>query len=351
MAIGGGHDTPALQEETLGQDTGIVFALAVVLAYVYAFVGGFTDAANAIATSVGSRVLSPRAAVVLAGAFNLLGGLTGTAVALTIGKGLVDPSALSLTTVVAGLGGAMTWSLLTYRLGIPVSETHGLIGGLVGAGIATAGVGVIQWQGLTKTLVAIVASPTLGFIGGLTIIVAIYWALHNKPRGHVMPVFRHLQRASAAFMAFSHGRNDAQKPMGVLAMALALHYGWKDVTVPIWIVLSCASVAAVGTAYGGWRIIRTLGMRMTALDPVQGFAAETSGSAVILAASELGIPISTTHAITSSILGVGAARRLSAVRWGVTLRIFVSWVLTLPCTILLGAVALWALGSVLPLLK
>jgi PiT family inorganic phosphate transporter len=215
------------------QETGVVFELAVLLVYVYAFVGAFTDAANAIATSVGSRVLSPRAAVVLAGGFNLLGGLSGAAVALTIGKGLVDPSALSLITVVAGLVGAMTWSLLTYSLGIPVSETHGLIGGLVGAGIATAGVGVIQWQGLSKTLVAIVASPTLGFIGGSAIIVAIYWSLYKKSRGRVMPVFKHLQRASAAYMAFSHGRNDAQKPMGVLAMALALHYGWKDVTVPI----------------------------------------------------------------------------------------------------------------------
>jgi inorganic phosphate transporter, PiT family len=334
----------------MGQETGLVFALAVVLAYVYAFVGGFTDAANAIATSVGSRVLSPRAAVVLAGSFNMLGGLSGTAVALTIGKGLIDPSALSLTTVVAGLAGAMTWSLLTYRIGIPVSETHGLIGGLVGAGIATAGISVIQWQGLSKTLVAIVASPTLGFIGGLAIIVAIYWTLHKKPRGHVVPVFKHLQRASAAYMAFSHGRNDAQKPMGVLAMALALHYGWKEVTVPTWIVVSCASVASVGTAYGGWRIIRTLGMRMTALDPVQGFAAEVAGASVIQGASELGIPISTTHAITSSILGVGAVRRLSAVRWGVTRRIVLSWILTVPATMLLGAAALWVLRAVLPLL-
>jgi inorganic phosphate transporter, PiT family len=189
---------------------------------------------------------------------------------------------------------------------------------------------------LSKTLVAIVASPTLGFIGGSAIIVAIYWSLYKKSRGRVMPVFKHLQRASAAYMVFSHGRNDAQKPMGVLAMALALHYGWKDVTVPIWIVLSCASVAAVGTAYGGWRIIRTLGMRMTALDPVQGFAAEVAGASVIQGASELGIPISTTHAITSSIIGVGSARRLSAVRWGVTRRIFLSWVLTVPAAMLLG---------------
>jgi PiT family inorganic phosphate transporter len=328
----------------------LLFALAVVMAYVYAFVGGFTDAANAIATSVGSRVLTPRAAVLVAGAFNLLGGLTGTAVALTIGRGLVDPSVLVLPTVVAGLAGAMSWSLMTYRLGIPVSETHGLIGGLVGAAIATAGVRVIEWRGLGKTLVAIGASPTLGFIGGIVLIVLIYRAFHDRPRGRMMPVFRQLQRASAAYMAFSHGRNDAQKPMGILALTLALHYRWEQVTVPLWIVLSCASVAAVGTAYGGWRIIRTLGMRMTALDPVQGFAAEVSGATVIQAASELGIPISTTHAITASILGVGAARRLSAVRWGVTLRIVLSWVLTVPATIGLGALFMVVLARLLALL-
>ncbi len=328
-----------------------VFGLTVLLAYVYAFVGGFTDAANAVATSVGSRVLTPRAAVLVAGVFNLLGGLTGTAVALTIGKGLVDPSVLSLTTVVAALAGAMSWSLFTYRAGIPVSETHGLIGGVVGAGIATAGTDVIRWDGLTKTLVAIVASPSLGFIGGLGLLIAIYWAFHRRPRARVMPAFTHLQRLSAAYMAFSHGRNDAQKPMGVLAMALALHFGWKEVHVPLWVVLSCASVAALGTAYGGWRIIRTLGLRVTALDPVQGFAAEVSGASVIQFASELGIPVSTTHAITSSILGVGAARRLSAVRWGITLEIFLSWLLTLPVTITLGALFMWLLRAILPAVR
>jgi inorganic phosphate transporter, PiT family len=256
----------------------VLFGFAVLLVYVYAFVGGFTDAANAIATSVGARVLSPRAAVAVAGGFNLLGGLTGTAVALTIGRGLVDPAVLSLATVVAALLGTMAWSLLTYRLGIPVSETHGLIGGLVGAGVATAGPGVIQWQGLTKTLMAIVASPTLGFLGGVALIVAIYRILFHRRRGRIIPVFKHLQRASAAYMAFSHGRNDAQKPMGMLAVAIALHFGAPDVSVPTWIVVSCALVAAIGTAYGGWRIIRTLGLRITVLDPVQGFAAETAAA-------------------------------------------------------------------------
>jgi PiT family inorganic phosphate transporter len=205
----------------------VVFGLAVGMAYLYAFVGGFTDAANAIATSVGTRVLSPRAAVLMAGVFNLLGGLTGTAVALTIGTGLVDPSVLSLETVVAAVAGAMMWSLFTYIFGIPVSETHGLIGGLVGAAVATAGLDVVQWQGLTKVLVAIVASPSVGFVGGSAFLLLIYWTFRRSRPSQVKPWFKHLQRASAAYMAFSHGRNDAQKPMGVLA--LALYAGVDDV--------------------------------------------------------------------------------------------------------------------------
>jgi PiT family inorganic phosphate transporter len=319
----------------------IIFGLAVALAYLYAFMGGFTDAANAIATSVGTRVLSPRAAVVMAGVFNLLGGLTGTAVALTIGAGIVDPSVLSLGTVIAALAGAMTWSLFTYILGIPVSETHGLIGGLVGAAVATAGLDVVQWRGLTPVLVAIIASPSVGFVGGSAFLLLIYWTFHRSRPGKVKPWFRHLQRLSAAYMAFSHGRNDAQKPMGILAMALALYVGEDHVYVPLWVVVSCATVAAFGTAYGGWRIVQTLGQRITALDPVQGFAAEAAGATVIQVASELGIPVSTTHAITSSILGVGATRRLSAIRWAVIVDIFASWLLTLPVTMALGA--LWAL--------
>jgi PiT family inorganic phosphate transporter len=325
----------------------VLFGLAVLLAYTYAFVGGFTDAANAIATSVGSRVLTPLAAVITAGIFNLLGGLMGTAVAVTIGKGLVDPNVLSLLTVVAGLAGAMTWSLITYFFGLPVSETHGLIGGLVGAAVATVGVEVVRWHGLTKVLVAVIASPTLGFLGAIVFILGLYWAFRRGSRKRLMPWFKNLQRLSAAYMAFSHGRNDAQKPMGILAMALAIYFGLKEVTVPIWVVVSCATVAALGTAFGGWRIIQTLGMRVTALDPVHGFAAEVSGATVIQFASEMGIPISTPHAITASILGVGATRRLSAVRWGITSKIFLSWLMTLPVTVMLGALFLVALRSLL----
>jgi inorganic phosphate transporter, PiT family len=322
----------------------VLFVLAVLLGYVYAFVGGFTDAANAIATSVGTRVLSPRAAVIMAGSFNLLGGLTGTAVAVTIGSGIVDPTNLNLLTVIAGVGGAMTWSLLAYFFGgIPVSETHGLIGGLIGAGVATAGTDVIEWDTLEGVGAAIVLSPLLGFFGAAGLLVAIYWVFRRVRRGRIMPAFVHLQRLSAAFMSFSHGRNDAQKPMGVLALALALYYGRDEVTVPVWVVVSAASVAAVGTATGGWRIIHTLGERITRLDVVQGFAAETAGAGVLQIASSLGIPISTTHAITTSILGVGATRRISAVRWGVTGHIFLSWLITVPATALFGAVYVFVL--------
>lgn len=323
-----------------------IFVLAIALGYVYAFVGGFTDAANAIATSVGTRVLRPRTAVIMAGIFNLLGGLTGTAVAVTIGQGIVDPSVLNLATVVAGIAGAMSWSLFTYIFGIPVSETHGLIGGLIGAGVATAGWDVVQTEGVTKTMAAIGLSPIIGFLGGALLIIAIYWLFRRATRGKVLPVFVNLQRASAAFMSFSHGRNDAQKPMGVLALAIALYYN-QELTVPIWIVLTAATVAAVGTAVGGWRIIRTLGMRLTELEPVQGFAAEVSGASVIQVASAFGIPISTTHAITSSILGVGASRRLSAVRWGVTSQIFLSWVLTVPAALGMGALYMYVLRALL----
>jgi PiT family inorganic phosphate transporter len=328
----------------------IVFGLAVGLSYVYAFVGGFTDAANAIATSVGTRVLSPRAAVVMAGVFNLFGGLTGTAVALTIGTGLVDPGVLSLVTVVAALAGAMAWSLFTYFFGIPVSETHGLIGGLIGAAVATAGPDVVQWGSLIKVLAAIVVSPSVGFVGGSAFLLLIYWTFRRSRPRKVKPWFKHLQRVSAAYMAFSHGRNDAQKPMGMLAMALALYIGTEQVSVPLWVVVSCATVAALGTAYGGRRIIHTLGQRITALDPVQGFAAEVAGATVIQVASELGIPVSTTHAITSSILGVGALRRLSAVRWPLIVDIFASWLLTLPVTMALGALCVLLLRALLALI-
>ncbi len=314
----------------------ILLIITILFTYIYAFVSGFTDAANAIATAVGSRALSPLSAILMAGVLEFIGALTGTAVALTIGKGVVSLELITLFTVLAALIGSMTWSLITYYFGIPVSETHGLIGGLVGAGLAVAGTKVIIWGGLTKVLVAIVLSPLLGFLGGLILISIIYVLFSSFQARKMTKLFKNLQKLSSAFMAFSHGRNDAQKPMGILVMALAIYFGWKNPSVPIWVILSVSVVAGLGVAYGGWRIIKTLGLRITRLSPEQGFAAETSASLVLQLASIFGVPVSTTHTITSSIVGTGVARRLKSVRWGIAFEIALSWILTLPATISLG---------------
>ena len=315
-----------------------IFLVAVALAYVYAFIGGFTDAANAIATAVGTRALAPGQAVLVAAVFELLGALTGTAVALTIGKGIISPELLNQAAVVAALLGAMTWSLLTYWRGIPVSETHGLIGAILGVGLFTGGVDGIGWGKLVAVFAAIFISPLLGFFGAKLLITVLYRLLQDASRARTTPIFRNLQRLSAVYMAFSHGRNDAQKPMGVLAMALAVHYGWATLSVPLWVVLSVGAVAGLGVAAGGWRIIRTLGMRVTALTTEQGFAAEASAATVLQLASELGVPVSTTHAITSAIIGAGTVRGRKAVRWSLVAEIGVSWIATLPATVLLGYV-------------
>lgn len=308
----------------------------IILSYIYAFVGGFTDAANAIATSIGTRALSPLTAILMAGGLEILGALTGTAVALTIGKGIVSLELITVTTVIAALMATMSWSLFTYRFGIPVSETHGLIGGIVGSAVATAGTSVIIWSGLTKTLIAIIASPLLGFLGGAIFIGIIYHVFSRRSNKAMTFTFKNLQRFSAAFMAFSHGRNDAQKPMGVLVMALALHHGLENPSVPLWVILSVGVTAGLGVACGGWRIIKTLGTRITSLSPAQGFSAETSAALVLQFASTLGIPVSTTHTITSAIVGAGAARRVRSVRWEIVKNILLSWIFTLPATIILG---------------
>lgn len=318
------------------EPTIIIFIFAVLLAYSYAFIGGFTDAANAIATSVGTRALSPMAAVLMAGLFEIIGAMTGTAVALMIGKGIVSIELISLSTVLAALLGTMTWSLLTYYFGIPVSETHGLIGGIIGASIAIAGFEAILLAGIIKVLIAILVSPLLGFLGGVLIMSIIYRLCLQKNARRMTSIFKYLQRLSSAFMAFSHGRNDAQKPMGILVMLLALHYGWQDPTVPFWVILSVGITAGIGVAYGGWRIIKTLGLKIAPLATEQGFAAETAAAGVLQLASIIGIPVSTTHTITSAIVGVGVTRRLSSVRWGIVIHIILSWVLTLPATIIIS---------------
>lgn len=323
----------------MGGEVGFyVFALSLALGYVYAFVSGFTDAANAIATAVGTRAFSPLWAVIVAGVLELCGALTGTAVALTIGQGIVERDVLTQASVCAALFGAMTWSLLTFLRGIPVSETHGLIGGIAGAGIAAGGVSAVEWSTLVPVLAAIVVSPLLGFVGAALLLSAVYHLFRHSERARTRPLFVNLQRLSAMYMAFSHGRNDAQKPMGVIAMALATYYGWSEVRVPLWVVVSVALTASIGVAAGGWRIIRTLGLRLTALRPVQGFAAETAAATVLQAASAWGVPVSTTHAITAAIVGAGSVHGKSQVRWHVVFEITLSWLLTLPAAIALGYV-------------
>jgi PiT family inorganic phosphate transporter len=314
----------------------LVFIAAVGMSYVYAFVGGFTDAANAIATSVGTRAFTPGQAVMVAGVFELLGALTGTAVALTIGTGVVRPEVLTQGAVVAALAGAMTWSLLTYRFGIPVSETHGLIGGILGVGLLYAGTDGVIWGGVVPVLLAIVVSPALGVIGGMVMLIVVRAVFGRTHRHTGVAWTRNLQRLSAIYMAFSHGRNDAQKPMGVLTLALVVYLGFPSDEVPLWVILSVGTVAAAGVAVGGWRIIRTLGMRITGLDSAQGFAAETSAATVLQLASEAGIPVSTTHTITSAIVGVGAVSNWRSIRWTLVMEIVSSWILTLPATILFG---------------
>jgi PiT family inorganic phosphate transporter len=314
----------------------LIFIAGVAVSYVYAFVSGFTDAANAIATAVGTRAFSPFQAVIVAALFEMLGALTGTAVALTIGTGIVRAEFLTQTAVVAAVLGAMTWSLLAYLRGIPVSETHGLIGGILGVGLAQAGPESVIWTGVLPVLVAIVASPVLGVLGGAFLLIVVMHVLSRTSRRRAAGISLNLQRLSSIYMAFSHGRNDAQKPMGVLTLALITYLGVTYDAVPLWVILTVAAVASLGVAAGGWRIIRTLGMRITGLRPEQGFAAETSAGTVLQVASQFGIPVSTTHTITSAIVGVGLVTGWKSIRWGLVVEIVVSWVLTLPATILFG---------------
>ncbi|MBI4678875.1 MAG: inorganic phosphate transporter [Elusimicrobia bacterium] len=294
------------------------------------FVNGWTDAPNAIATVISTRALSPRQAVAMAAVLNLLGVLSGTAVASTIGKGIIDPQAVDLVTVGGATVGLILWSSIAARWGIPTSETHALVAGLAGAGLATAGPGVLLWAGWKKVLLGLVFSTCFGFMGGFVIMVLIYRLFRHSVPGKVRGLFRWLQVGSSAFMAFSHGSNDGQKFMGVFTMALVMGGVLQTFAIPLWVMLLCAGVMAVGTMTGGWRIMKTMGMRVTKLETHQGFAAEMAAASTIELASRLGIPLSTTHTISTAIMGVGSTRRLTAVRWGVTVELITAWVLTFP---------------------
>jgi inorganic phosphate transporter, PiT family len=307
---------------------GLVLVLLLILGA--EFVNGWTDAPNAIATVVSTRALTPLQAVIMAAVLNLVGVFSGTAVAQTIGKDIIDTSAVDLTTVGGAMVGIILWSSLAARWGIPTSESHALIAGLAGAGLATAGPGVLLWAGWKKVLLGLLFSTFLGFFGGLLVVTAIYWIFRRAVPGKVRGPFRWMQVFSSAFMAFSHGSNDGQKFMGAFTLALVLANVLETFKIPVWVIFLCGTVMAIGTLTGGWRIIRTLGMKITKLETHEGFAAEMAAASTITLASKLGIPLSTTHTISTAIVGVGATRGLSAVRWGVTANIVTAWILTFP---------------------
>ena len=319
------------------ETTLILFVAVVALALVFDFINGFHDTANAIATVVSTRALSPVVAVIYAGILNFVGAMMGTEVAATIGKGLVNAASISMHTVLCTVMAAILWNLITWYKGLPTSSSHAIIGSLLGATFfsSAAGSDNIIWPALTqKVLVPMTLSPVLGLSIGFTLMVALTWLLHRLHPAFVNRLFGKLQIISAGFMAVNHGRNDAQKTMGIIALALLLLHPAEKFEVPLWVMISCAVAMGLGTMMGGWRIIRTLGSKMIKLQPVQGFAAETTASIIIGAASHFGIPVSTTHVITTSIMGVGATQRLSAVRWGIVGNIVWAWVLTIPLTFL-----------------
>ena len=294
------------------------------------FANGWTDAPNAIATVVSTRVLSPSQAVVMASILNALGAMSGTAVAFTIGKGIVKSEIINTSTVGAAMVGIVVWSTFAWYYGLPTSESHALVAGLAGAGLAVAGPSVLVWEGWRKVLIGLGFSTFLGFLGGLGIMTAIYRLFYRSSPSIIHKLFGRLQVISAAFMAFSHGSNDGQKFIGTFTLVLMLGGVLPEFRVPIWVILLCAGTMGIGTAVGGWRIVKTMGIRLTKLEPVHGFAAETSAGLAIEFASLFGIPLSTTHTINTAIMGVGATRRFSAVRWGVGGEIVTAWILTFP---------------------
>jgi len=315
----------------------------IVVALIFDFLNGLHDAANSIATIVSTRVLRPQYAVAWAAFFNFIAFLFfGLHVAQTIGTGIVTPDVVTPHVVFGALMGAIAWNLITWALGIPSSSSHALVGGLVGAGIAQAGFEVIVWHGLLPTIAAIFASPLTGFVLGLMLILLLSWIFVRRTPFSVDSTFRRLQFVSASLYSLGHGGNDAQKTMGIIAVLLYSqgHLG-SEFYVPFWVVITCQAAMALGTLFGGWRIVKTMGSKITRLTPIQGFCAESGGAVTLFAATWLGIPVSTTHTITGAIIGVGSARRTSAVRWNVASNIVFAWVVTIPASGLLAAIVYW----------
>ncbi len=319
----------------------------VVIALIFDYINGFHDAANSIATVVSTRVLSPRAAVAWAAFFNFVAFVFFPLhVANTIGKGIIDPHVVDNTVVAAALIGAIVWNLITWWYGIPSSSSHALMGGLIGAGMSKGGTSVLGWTKITQTAAFIILSPIIGLLLGGALLVAVAWILRRFTPGKVDRWFRRLQLLSAALFSLGHGGNDAQKTMGIIAVALYAN-GLTGATfaVPFWVVLVCALAMGLGTLSGGWRIVRTMGMSLTKLKPVQGFCAETGGATMLFLATALGVPVSTTHTITGAIVGVGWVTRPSGVRWAVALRIVWAWLLTIQSAALIAAGSYYALRA------
>ena len=328
--------------------------IIIALAIGFGVTNGLNDAANAVAASVGSRAISPRNAIILAACSNLAGAAMGTAVARTIGQGILTQELISeflYIPLIAALAAVIIWGAVATYYGLPISISHGFVAGLAAAGIALAGLDAVMWglsNRLSQTLVAVVTAPVLGFVGGFVLMITLLWVFRRSAPARIRVVFSRLQWLTTAFLAYSHGLNDGQMPIGVITMALVIYTGqaglWEHI--PWWVIIISALAISSGTAIGGWRVIKTLGFRVTALQPVHGFAADFSAAIVIWLASQLGIPVSTTHCASSAIMGIGATRRLSAVRWGVARSIVAAWILTFPICAGLGYLFAWLLKTI-----
>jgi PiT family inorganic phosphate transporter len=319
--------------------------LIIALAIGFGAVNGFNDAANAVAASIGCRALSPRNAIILAACCNFAGAATGLEVAKTIGKGILIPEAISFVTMIAALAAIIVWGTIATHYGLPVSITHGFVAGLAAAGMAMLGGRAVIWSVMQRILASVAIAPALGFVGGFGLMVFLLWVFRRSAPSRMRVVFSRLQWLTTAFLAYSHGKNDGQMPIGIITMALVIYTGQASLwdKIPWWVIVVSAAAISSGTAMGGWRVIKTMGMKVTALEPIHGFTANLSAAAVIEGASRLGIPVSTTHCVSSAIMGVGATRRLSAVRWGVARRIVLAWVLTFPICGGLGYLFAWLL--------
>jgi inorganic phosphate transporter, PiT family len=325
----------------------ILLWVVVIVALGFDFTNGFHDTANAVATSVSTRALSPRLAVLIASIANLAGAFVTTAVAKTVGKGIIDTSLATEKTVLAALLGAIAWNLLTWYLGLPSSSSHALIGGLIGAALAQSGADAVKWHDIAhKVIIPAIASPVLGFAGAFLLLLAIFWVFRHVTPGVANRGFRLGQLGSGTWVAFTHGANDAQKTMGVIALALFEAGKIDHFYIPTWVIVAAGLAIGAGTYAGGWRIMRTMGQRIFSLEPASGFAAQTSGGTVIYGATHFGFPVSTTHVVSGSVMGAGATKRFSAVRWGVAGNIVFAWLLTIPAAAAVAAALYWPVEAI-----